>query len=324
MNKEFTGDLVVIVGPTAVGKTALSIGLAQNLNGEIISGDSMQVYRGMDIGTAKASPKEREMVPHHLLDIKDPHQSFSVAEFQSLALEAIGEISQRGRLPILVGGTGLYIKSVLYYPHYPFGEETPETEIRTRWQEFVNRMGSQALWEEAHKVDPVSAARLHPNDTRRLIRVLEVYETTGIPLSSLQPQADEAELTSPFRFVMIGLTMPREMLYQRINQRVEQMIRDGLIDEVRSLLQNGVPETATSMQSLGYKEVIPYLKGGATLEETIELIQRRTRQFAKRQLTWFRNMKEIHWFDVSNDGYEKILSQITHFVEGKLKRLENN
>lgn len=306
----------MIVGPTAVGKTDLSIQLAKQFNGEIISGDSMQVYRGMDIGTAKATPEEQRQVPHHLIDIKDPEESFSVAEFQKLALEAIADIQSRGHLPILVGGTGLYVKSVLYYPQYHFQPNEEGLHIRKKWQAFLEIHGEQKLWEEVYKVAPDIANRLHPNDTRRLIRALELYEQNQLPIHQEKHQ-------SPFDFLMIGLTMPRDQLYERINRRVDLMIEAGLIDEVKNLLKTTTNESLTSMQSLGYKELVPYIRGEISLEEAVELIKKRTRQFAKRQLTWFRQMEDIHWFDVSPENKANNLLQIFKIVAGKFGNLEN-
>lgn len=276
----------------------------------------MQVYRGMDIGTAKATLEERRQVPHHLIDIKDPDESFSVAEFQKLALETIADIQRRGRLPIFVGGTGLYVKSVLYYPQYEFQPNDEGLMIRKKWQAFLERHGEQRLWEEVHKVDPDTAKRLHPNDTRRLIRALELYEQNQMPMRA-------EKLQSPFDFLMIGLTMPRDLLYERINRRVDLMIEEGLVDEVKELLHTMQNEQLTSMQSLGYKELIPYIHGEISLEEAVELIKKRTRQFAKRQLTWFRHMEDIHWFDVSPEQKEYNLSQIFKIVAGKFGNLEN-
>lgn len=322
MNIKYKGNLLVIVGPTAVGKTSLSLELAERFNGEIISGDSMQVYKRMDIGTAKASIEEQQRVPHHLLDIKDPDESFSVAEFQERALEAIEGIQQRGKLPILVGGTGLYVKSVLYYPQYSFSEANANSETRKKWQQFLEDNGEEALWQEVHKIDPVRADRIHPNDTRRLIRILELHEQNQLTLhqeDSINTQQDQ----SPFQFLMIGLTMPRELLYQRINQRVDLMIEAGLVDEVKQLVELADGREFTSMQSLGYKEMIPYLQGKASLLETIEIIQQRTRQFAKRQLTWFRHMSDIEWFDFSPEHQNKNLYQIIQIVAGKFGILEN-
>lgn len=322
MSKAYNGNLLVIVGPTAVGKTNLSLLLAKEFNGEIISGDSMQIYRGMDIGTAKATLEEQQQVPHHLIDIKEPNESFSVAEFQQRALDAIQDIQRKGRLPILVGGTGLYVKSVLYYPQYQFVDVDTDSGIRQKWQQFLQQYGGLALWQEVRKVDPDTANRLHPNDTRRLIRALELFEQKQIPMSQIQQVQDQA-LQSPFRFYMIGLTMPRELLYARINQRVQKMVEDGLVDEVRRLVTKTDGSEPTSMQSLGYKEIIPYLNGEINLEETIALIQQKTRQFAKRQLTWFRHMPNIEWFDFSPEHQQKNLSQIIQIVAGKFGVVEN-
>lgn len=322
MNNKYNGNLLVIVGPTAVGKTNLSIILAEKFNGEIISGDSMQIYRGMDIGTAKATVAERARIPHHLIDIKDPEEPFSVAEFQQLALAALEDIQQRGKLPILVGGTGLYVKSVLYYPQYEFVDVEMNTALREKWQQFLYVHGEEALWQEVHKIDPATANRLHPNDTRRLIRALELYEQKQQPMSKLQSKHATID-DSPFNYLMIGLTMPRELLYQRINQRVQMMIEEGLVDEVQSLVQRGINEQSTSMQSLGYKEMLPYLEGKASLDDTVALIQQKTRQFAKRQLTWFRRMKSIEWFDFSPEQQQKNLSQIIQIVAGKFENVEN-
>lgn len=322
MDTVYNGNLLVIVGPTAVGKTKLSIELATQFNGEIISGDSMQVYRGMDIGTAKASSEEQRLVPHHMIDIKDPDEPFSVAEFQLRALEAISLIQNRGKLPILVGGTGLYVKSVLYYPHYRFTSEESNTDIRQKWQHYLEQHGEEALWQKVYQIDPISAHRLHANDTRRLIRVLEIYEQKQIPMSQAQ-QANQDEQVSPFHFFMIGLTMPRALLYERINQRVELMIEHGLVEEVKQLVSIANGRELTSMQSLGYKEMLPYLQSEASLTDTVELIQRKTRQFAKRQLTWFRHMPNIEWFDCSPEHQEKNLSQIMQIVAGKFGHLEN-
>lgn len=321
MNDKYSGNLLVIVGPTAVGKTELSLQLAKRFNGEIISGDSMQVYRRMDIGTAKVSIEERQIIQHHLVDIIEPHEAFSVADFQRLALEAIATIQSKGKLPILVGGTGLYVKSVLYYPQYSFADRPRNNELRDRWEQFAATYGAKALWEEAHKVDPISTTRLHPNDKRRLIRILELSEQKHFNNDPSYWQGENMQ--SPFHFYMIGLTMPREMLYARINSRVTMMMEDGLADEVKKLIEELDDIEVTSMQSLGYKEMIPYLHGEVNLEDTIALIQKRTRQFAKRQLTWFRHMPEIEWFDNSLEQMQKNLSQIMLNVAGKFENVEN-
>jgi tRNA dimethylallyltransferase len=296
--------LLVIVGPTAVGKTALSLQLAAQFQGEILSGDSMQVYRQMDIGTAKASPAERARIPHHLIDIIDPDTPFSV---QQLAQAKIEEIHLRCHLPILVGGTGLYVESITHryvLPHVP-----EKAEIRKRWQAYAQTHGKEALHAQLHQVDPLSARRLHPHDQRRIIRALEVTEITGIPFSQLKRRA-----VSPYRLLWIGLTMPRELLYERINQRVDEMIAAGLVAEVTSLREKGFHSGLTAMQAIGYKEMMSYLEGEISLLEAIAWIKKRTRHFAKRQLAWFRRLPEINWFDVTEEG---VFAEIARWVAGK-------
>jgi tRNA dimethylallyltransferase len=268
--------LVVIIGPTAVGKTELSLELAETFNGEIISGDSMQVYRGMDIGTAKAEPAELARVPHHLIDIINPTEEYSVAMFQESATRLITEINQRGRLPFIVGGTGLYIESVTH--RFQFSQTSQDPELRDRLQRLADTGGVEALHERLAQVDPITAERLHPNDVKRVIRALEIYESSGYKMSDFQLRAQH----SPYDLVMIGLTMDREKLYQRINHRVELMIDAGLVEEVRGLLDQGFDPSLVSIQGLGYKELVPYLYGEVTLDKAVNDIKQRTRHFAKR------------------------------------------
>lgn len=297
-------DLLVIVGPTAVGKTKLSIELARQFCGEIISGDSMQVYCHMDIGTAKASPAERAEVPHHLIDFLDPASSFSVEEFQQLTRKKITQIQERNRLPMLVGGTGLYIQAVTHGYRFPGVEADPD--FRQAMNDLAEREGNEALLEKLRKVDPEAAARLHPNNRRRVIRALEVIHTTGQPFSQLVSKENQ----SPYHLLWIGLTMPREMLYQRIEERVEQMVADGLVDEVARLREMGYNRELQSMQALGYKEIMDYLDGDLSLEEAIDQMKQGTRKYAKRQLSWFRRLKEINWFDVTNPEIGKEIQQL--------------
>ncbi|MBN6188770.1 tRNA (adenosine(37)-N6)-dimethylallyltransferase MiaA [Aneurinibacillus sp. BA2021] len=285
--------VLAIVGPTSVGKTALSLSLAQRCNGEIISGDSMQFYRGMDIGTAKATEEERALVPHHLIDICFPDEDVTVAEFQRRCTELIAEMNGRGTLPIIAGGTGLYVQSVLY--DYQFSTAGEDPAYRDELAAFAEQFGREALHARLASLDPQTAERLHPNDVKRIIRALEVYHVTGTPMSRYQTRSAE----SPYDMLLLGLTMDRALLYERINRRVDQMIADGLIEEVQHLLAQGYDESLRSMQALGYKEIIAYLKGHMTREAAIELVKKRTRNFAKRQLTWFRAMKDIVWFDVT-------------------------
>lgn len=311
--------LISIVGPTAVGKTKLSIHLAQALQGEIISGDSMQVYRGMDIGTAKIKPKEQEGIPHHLIDILDPAADFSVSAFQELALQKVDELNQRFSLPILVGGTGLYVQSVTH--NFQFADVCQSETIRLKWQAFLEQYGSLALHQELEKRDPDYAKELHPNNSRRVIRALEVIEVTGRSMSEYH---GEWENESPFDLVMIGLTMEREKLYNRINARVDQMIQEGLIQEVQHLLDLGICDSSTSLQAIGYKEIISYLKKERSKEEAIELLKRNSRRFAKRQLTWFRRMKEVNWYDVTDlSRWSEVEEIITDDIAGNFEQMPN-
>lgn len=288
--------LLVLIGPTAVGKTSLSLELAEMYDCEIISGDSMQVYKGMDIGTAKLSPEEQKRVPHHMIDIIDPHEPFSVSDFQRMARAIIAEIHGRGKLPFLVGGTGLYVESVCY--DFRFGGAGEDRAFREAMRKKAAAEGSDVLHRKLSQVDPAAAERIHPNDLRRIIRALEVYKQTGKPLSD---SWDQSERQSPYQLCFIGLNMEREQLYRRIEERVDRMIEAGLVQEVERLLRQGVPEDAISMQGLGYKEMVPYLRGEQTLAEATLLLKRNTRRFAKRQLSWFRRMPDIHWIDVGRE-----------------------
>jgi len=305
--------LLVIVGPTAVGKTALSIELAHMVKGEIISGDSIQVYRGMDIGTAKITPEEMQGIQHYLIDIHNPDHSFSVAEFQDRATKLIKEIHSRGHLPMIVGGTGLYIQSVIY--QYEFSEAGQDERLRKQLEEFVEEHGSVVLHERLRKIDPVTAERLHPNDVKRVIRALEIYELTGTTMAEYQKRAK----TSPYDLFLLGLTMERERLYERINARVDLMIEQGLVREVQNLLNQGYSKELISMQAIGYKEIVEYLEGNGSLSEAIEAIKKNSRNFAKRQLTWFRSMKEIQWLDISKPtDKQKFVENIRNFAAGKI------
>ncbi|MED1801854.1 tRNA (adenosine(37)-N6)-dimethylallyltransferase MiaA [Brevibacillus porteri] len=310
--------LVVIIGPTSVGKTQLSLELAEQFDGEIISGDSMQVYRGMDIGTAKAEPEELARIPHHLIDIKNPDEEYSVAMFQESAATLITDINQRGKLPFIVGGTGLYIESVTH--RFQFSTTSQDPELRDRLQRLADSEGVEALHARLADVDPITAERLHPNDVKRVIRALEIYESSGYKMSDFQLRAQH----SPYDLVMIGLTMDRAKLYERINHRVELMIEAGLVEEVRGLLDAGYDASLVSMQGLGYKELIPYLYGEITLEKAVNDIQQRTRHFAKRQLSWFRRMAEIQWFDMTDPAeHRNNVETIKRILAGKFQQLPN-
>lgn len=313
MSGERKPNLLVLVGPTAVGKTALSLDIARTFDCEIISGDSMQVYRGMDIGTAKATPEERARVRHHLIDIRDPDEPFSVSDWQREAREAIADIHARGKLPFVVGGTGLYIESLCY--GYAFHEGGRDPAFRERMRAYVAAFGNEALHRKLAEVDPPAAERLHPNDVRRIIRALEVYEQTG----RTQTEHHAAQTReSPYRLCLIGLAMERHKLYARIGERVDAMIRQGLVEEVKRLLACGFDDTMTAMQGLGYKEIAAHLRGELTLEEAADVLKRNTRRFAKRQLSWFRRMADIHWVDVT-DSQKKAehLRTINAIIAGK-------
>lgn len=299
--------LIVIVGPTAVGKTATSIDLAKHFGGEVISGDSMQVYKGMDIGTAKISRNEMDDVPHHLIDIKQPNEPFSVADFQSLAKKSISSIYNHGNIPFIVGGTGLYVNAVIY--DYDFSEASEDPAFREQLNNFADEHGNDALHEQLKVVDPQSYDQLHPNNRRRVIRALEVFHVTGKPLAE---QRNKIE-SSLYDTTVIGLTMDRDVLYDRINQRVDQMISEGLIEEVEKLHKLGYSD-CQSMQAIGYKEILDYVRGNVTQEAAIAQLKQNSRRFAKRQLTWFRNKMNISWFDMTTDS-KKTSKEIHKFLK---------
>jgi tRNA dimethylallyltransferase len=310
--------VLVIIGPTAVGKTKLSIELAKRLHGEIISGDSMQIYRGMDIGTAKITTEEMEGVPHYLIDIKNPDESFSVAEFQELVRTKIAEISNRGKLPMIVGGTGLYIQSVIF--DYQFSEAPGDENLRRQLEERANEIGNEALHLELSKIDPKSAGQIHPNNTRRVIRALEIYYRTGKTMSETQQDQQPEAL---YDTALVGLTMDREKLYNRINYRVDLMVEQGLIEEVQKLYDQGL-QTCQAIQAIGYKEIYDYLDGRVTLPEAVDNLKKNSRHYAKRQLTWFRNKMDVKWFDMTDTlDLEKKIIGISRYVEGKLKLKSN-
>ncbi len=285
--------LIFIVGPTASGKTALSLNIAEKYNGEIISGDSMQVYRYMDIGTAKATTAERTRIRHHLIDCVEPNEPYSVAHFQEQAKAIIADIRSRGKLPIIAGGTGLYAEALMY--DYPFDAGTGETQLRHRVRERIVEVGLAALHAELSIADPEAAKRIHPNDERRIVRAIELMMTGEMPSAKRELTVRE----SPYELYVIGLSMDRAKLYARIDQRVVQMFEAGWIQEVRSLLAAGFTTEFPAMRGLGYKELNYFLRGLTTEAETIRIIQRNTRRFAKRQLSWFRHMPIIEWFELA-------------------------
>ncbi|WP_456275415.1 tRNA (adenosine(37)-N6)-dimethylallyltransferase MiaA [Bacillus sp. AK128] len=310
MNKE---KLVVIIGPTAVGKTKLSIELAKRFNGEIISGDSMQIYRSMDIGTAKITAEEMDGIPHHLINIKEPTEPYSAAEFQTDVRKLIKDINERNKLPIIVGGTGLYIQSVIQ--DYHFSDQGKDLTVRDQLEKEAQEYGIDVLVDRLKMVDPVASEKIHPNNHRRIIRALEIYITTGKTMSDYIDDQDEETL---YDVALIGLTLDRELLYDRINKRVDVMIEQGLEQEVKRLYQQGIKDVQ-SIQAIGYKELYQYLDGLITFAEAVELLKRNSRRYAKRQLTWFRNKMDVHWFDMTNEEYEKKFTEIIHYIAGKLE-----
>ncbi|MDN4523370.1 tRNA (adenosine(37)-N6)-dimethylallyltransferase MiaA [Fictibacillus fluitans] len=312
--------LIVIVGPTAVGKTKTGIELAKALNGEVISGDSMQIYRGMDIGTAKISNEEMEGIPHHLIDIKDPCDSFSAAEFQERAKACITEINRRGKVPIIVGGTGLYIRSVTH--QYMFSTASGDEQYRQQLENILSEKGADWLFALLQEKDPESAERIHPNNVRRVIRALEIYHVTGKTMTETLKEQEQSQ-DSPYDLTMIGLSMDRGLLYERIDERVDQMMSQGLLEEAKRLYHEGVRD-CQSVQAIGYKEIYEYLEGRLTLEEAVELLKRNSRRYAKRQYTWFRNQMDIQWFDMSALNFYEKFNEIRLFVEGKEKNLSND
>ena len=285
--------LIVLTGPTAVGKTSLSISLAKAVNGEIISADSMQVYKGMDIGSAKIRKDEMQGVTHYLVDILEPEDEFHIVKFQELAKSAMKEIYAKGKIPILVGGTGFYIQAVTR--DIDFTQAEQESAYREELEQLAKEKGAEYLHEKLKEVDPKSAENIHTNNVKRVIRALEFYHQNGTPIS--EHNEEQKRQTSPYDLAYFVLTAPREILYERIDRRVDQMMEEGLLDEVKSLRERGCHRGMVSMQGLGYKEILAYLDGECSLEEAVRILKRDTRHFAKRQLTWFRREQDVIWVD---------------------------
>lgn len=306
-------NLVVLAGPTGVGKTDLSIELAKRFNGEVVSADSMQVYRNLDIGTGKIMPHEMQGVPHYLIDIQDPDQTYDAARFKEAGQEAIRKIHRSGHLPILVGGTGLYLEGLLYDLEFG-GKNSTDFLVQQKLKVELEENGIEALWQRLNQLDPIAADKISLQNPRRILRALEVIETTGQRFSD---QMGHQEKQSRFREYLFVLNRPRQQLYDRINQRVLQMIDQGLEDEVRSLYQRNMDPNLPAMKGIGYKEWRPYFEGKVSLQTVIEQIQQNSRRYAKRQLTWYRNrMKNVHWLDVSQPDYiDNAIRQVAQFIE---------
>lgn len=300
--------LIVLTGPTAVGKTSLSIALARAVEGEIISADSMQVYKHMDIGSAKIKKEEIEGIPHYLIDVLEPDEEFHVVRFQEMAKEAMKEIYSKGKIPILTGGTGFYIQAVV--KDIDFSQDTEKSSVRERLENLAQEKGGEYLHELLAQRDPESAEKIHPNNIKRVIRALEYYELTGEKISLHNER--EGEKVSPYNTAYFVLSDHRERLYEKIDRRVDQMLDEGLVEEVRRLAQMGYTRDMVSMQGLGYKEILAYLEGEYSLEEAVYVLKRDTRHFAKRQLTWFRREKDVIWVKKPDFDYDdkKILEYI--------------
>ena len=305
--------LIILTGPTAVGKTKASIGLAKALNGEIISADSMQVYKRMDIGSAKIRPEEMQGIKHYLIDELEPDEEFHVVRFQEMAKKALEEIYAKNKIPIVVGGTGFYIQALLY--DIDFTENEEDTEYRKELEQLAAEKGADALHEMLRKVDPASAEAIHANNVKRVIRALEFHKQTGGKISEHNEQ--ERAKSSPYDFCYFVLNDERERLYERINLRIDQMLDDGLVEEVMSLKDQGYTKEMVSMQGLGYKEILDYLNGNCTLEEAIYILKRDTRHFAKRQLTWFRRERDVIWVSKNEHNYDedKILNVMLDHIK---------
>lgn len=297
--------LVILTGPTAVGKTKASIGLAKAIGGEIISADSMQVYKQMDIGSAKIKPSEMEGIPHYLVDILEPDEEFHVVLFQQMAKQAIQKIYEKGKIPILVGGTGFYIQAVLY--DIDFSENEKDTSYREELEKLAQTKGAEYLHDRLREVDEKSAQDIHANNVKRVIRALEYFHQTGEKIS--EHNEEQRKKVSPYNFSYFVLNDERAHLYEKINLRVDQMINEGLVREVQSLKEKGYTRDMVSMQGLGYKEVLDYLDNKCSLEEAVEIIKRDTRHFAKRQITWFKRESDVTWIDKKEYDYneERIL-----------------
>ncbi|MDF1617542.1 tRNA (adenosine(37)-N6)-dimethylallyltransferase MiaA [Petrocella sp. FN5] len=300
--------LIVITGPTATGKSKLAVQLAKEIQGEIISADSMQVYKGMDIGTAKVTLEEMDGIKHHLIDVLNPDEGCSIARFQKMVKEALADIYARGKVPILAGGTGFYIQSIIY--DVTFMDHVPDNSYRERLEEMAKNGDKALLFSMLEAVDSDSAKTIHMNNTKRVIRALEYYHMTNEPISLHNRR--EKEKQSPYNLGFYVLNMERELLYKRINDRVDQMVEEGLVEEVKTLLEQGYNKSLVAMQGLGYKEIIGYLEGEYDLNDAIDLLKKGTRHFAKRQLTWFKREKNVNWVNLHDYNYDMI--QVVKYI----------
>lgn len=309
--------IIILTGPTAVGKTALSIELAKAVGGEIISADSMQVYRHMDIGSAKIKKEEMDGIPHHLIDILEPEEDFNVVLFQKLAKQAMEQIYANGNIPIVTGGTGFYIQALLY--DIDFTDNDGDNAIRQQLEQFAQEQGPEALHEMLQKIDPESAESIHANNVKRVIRAIEFYQQTGERISAHNEKERKKE--SPYAFLYYVLHADRALLYERIEKRVDDMVKQGLVEEVARLAASGCTKEMVSMQGLGYKEILACLSGDCTLEEAVYILKRDTRHFAKRQLTWFKRERDVTWLNLAEFDYDrsKVLKQMINDTKERFR-----
>lgn len=301
--------VIVIAGPTASGKTKLSIELAKRIGGEIISCDSMQIYKYMDIGTAKPTKEEMDNIPHHMIDVVLPDEQFSVAKYKKMAEEKIEEVLNRGNIPIVVGGTGLYVNSLIY--NINFKQTKCDMEYREKLQQEAQKHGSKYLHEKLKDIDPESYKRIHENDTKRIIRALEVYEFTKETIT--KQTLDSRNEKPKYDYVIFGLNMDRQKLYERINKRVDIMLENGLVDEVKKIQKLGYENAFTSSKAIGYKEIFAWLNGKCTYKEAIDKLKMESRRYAKRQITWFKRIENIHWLDMEKD-FDYVLDTVVKII----------
>lgn len=308
--------LIILAGPTASGKTSLSIDLAKRIGGEIISADSMQVYKGMDVGTAKITDDEMHGVRHYLIDVLDPKEDFNIVKFQSMVKHSINEIKNNGKIPILVGGTGFYIQSVIY--DIDFDAQDGNNGIRKVLEEEYDKMGADFMYEKLKKIDSLSAENIHKNNKKRIIRAIEYFLLNNAPIS--EHNESQKRKASPYDFRFFVLNPPRDILYKRINKRVDNMVDTGLVDEVKSLKDRGLSTANISMQGIGYKEILEYLDGVVTLDEAVDNIKQNTRHMAKRQVTWFKREKDVIYIDPSEfENNEKIVDYMVDKINMERK-----
>ncbi len=312
--------IIVIVGPTAVGKTYISVELAKKLNTEIISADSMQIYKGMNIGTAKITDEEKQGIIHHMIDIINPDEEYSVSEFKYDAEKIIDRLLSENRIPIIVGGSGLYVNSLIY--DLDFGNTKSNKKLREYYTYYYKEHGEDALYDKLLKIDPVAAEKIHKNNIKRIIRALEVYDITGVKFSELN--TDIRKKSNKYDCILIGLSMERKVLYERINQRVDEMLSKGLVDEVSSLIKKGYGKNLVSMRGIGYKEIIEYLEGNTDYEEAVNTLKQNTRRFAKRQYTWFLKDENVKWFSMDNPSeIDKTLDSIVEYISTRIDSISN-